>query len=300
MPPSFHNTCAIIVTYFPDAQFPDRLERVLAQFPLAIILDNASSGQAAKMLQDLAALPNVLLLENISNLGIAAALNQGMELALQQGFEWGLSLDQDTLVYPDMRETLSSIHRNSCAGDIIVGGNYWNANRQRNFIECDSEEKKYIERKTLITSGTLLSIALAKRIGGFREDYFIDSVDHEFCLRARAHGCTILMCCKPVMSQSIGAAKEKMGWMSTLSSFNHSPIRKYFIARNAVATAKHYFLQEPVWSLGQACRLLFDFISILLFEQNKKEKAQAFLVGLGHGVIGKMGTIEQAWPNGAR
>ena len=300
MLPSFHNTCAIIVTYFPDAQFPERLDKVLSQFPLAIIVDNASSDQAAEMLRNVAAMSNVLLLTNNSNLGIGSALNQGMELALQQGFEWVLTLDQDTLAYPDMRETLSNGYINNSSGDIIIGGNYWNANRHRNFITCSDEENKYIERKTLITSGTLLSVDLVKRIGGFREDYFIDSVDHEFCLRARANGCKILMCCKPVMRHSIGIAKVRNYRLSNLSSFNHSPVRKYFIARNAVATAKHYFFQEPMWAVRQVFRLAFDLISIVVFERNKGKKTHAFFVGLMHGMVGKMGAIDVAWPNGAR
>ena len=299
MSPSFHNTCAIIVAYCPDAHFPDRLEKVVAQFSLTIIVDNASSDPSAKMLRILSATPNVVLLTNTSNLGIAAALNQGLMLALERDFEWGLTLDQDTLVYPDLRDTLSTIYVNNDMGDIIAGGNYWNVHRRKNFISC-SPGKAAVERTTLITSGTLLSIALVKRIGGFREDYFIDSVDHEFCLRARAHGCRILMCCKPVMSQSIGVAKEQNGWISGLASFNHSPFRKYFIARNATATIKSYFFREPAWAVRQVCRLVFDFASILLLEHDKGKKVQAFLVGLAHGVIGKMGAIESAWPNGSR
>lgn len=34
----------------------------------------------------------------------------------------------------------------------------------------------------------LLRLEFAKAIGGFRDDYFIDSVDHEFCLRAAKRG----------------------------------------------------------------------------------------------------------------
>lgn len=300
--PTRHNTCAVIVTYHPDEGFPVRLEHVLAQFPLVIIVDNGSQSIAADMLHNQAMLPHVLLATNQANLGIAAALNQGVELAVQQGFEWIVTLDQDTLLCPDLLATLLDVYEKSGGGNVMVGSNYWDTHRKRDFIQCKNNtyQKCFLERKTLITSGTLLSLSLFMAIGLFREDYFIDSVDHEFCLRARAHGCRILISCRPVMSHSIGARVENAGRLRQFLSFNHSPARGYFIARNTIATAKSYFLQEPMWSIRQGCRLLFNFASILLLDSEKLKKTTAFMVGIAHGITGKMGSIEKAWPNGTR
>jgi len=146
----------------------------------------------------------------------------------------------------------------------------------------------------------LVPLSLFKAIGLFREDYFIDSVDHEFCLRARAHGCRILISCRPVMEHNIGAHVVNASRLRQFMSFNHSPARKYFIARNTIATVKLYFFQEPLWSMRQGWRLLSDFASILLFENEKLKKAEAFMVGAIHGIIGRTGRIEEAWPNGSR
>lgn len=298
--PTPQNTCAVIVTYQPDDGFPDRLGKVLTQFPLVIIVDNGSQSMAAGMLHKQATLPRIFLAENQTNLGIAAALNQGVELAMQHGFEWIVTLDQDTLLSSDLLATLLDVYTRSGGGNVMVGSNYQDAHRKRDFIQCKNNELGFRERKTLITSGTLLSLSLFKSIGPFREDYFIDSVDHEFCLRARAHGCRIFISCRSVMSHSIGAHVENAGRLRQFLSFNHSPARKYFIARNTIATVKSYFLQEPMWSMRQGWRLLSDFASILLFESEKLKKATAFMVGVAHGIIGKMGPIEKAWPNGSR
>lgn len=298
--PTPQNTCAVIVTYQPDDGFPGRLGKVLIQFPLVIIVDNGSHFVAADMLHKQAMLSHVRLATNQTNLGIAAALNQGAELAMQKGFEWIVTLDQDTLLSPDLLATLLDVYQQSGGGNVMVGSNYRDAHRKRDFIQCKNNEANFRERKTLITSGTLLSLSLFKAIGPFREDYFIDSVDHEFCLRARTHGCRILISCRPVMSHSIGAHVENAGRLRQFLSFNHSPVRKYFIARNTIATVKSYFLQEPMWCMRQVWRLLSDFASILLFESEKLKKATAFMVGVAHGFTGKMGPIEKAWPNGAR
>jgi len=145
-----------------------------------------------------------------------------------------------------------------------------------------------------------LPLSLARKLRGFKEELFIDSVDHEFCLRARAHGCKVLITCEALMEQSIGMSLGNKGWLSKFSSFNHSPKRKYFIARNTLSTARTYLFREPLWSLRQFWRLAFDFASIILFEQNKIEKSRAFLVGVLHGLTGRLGPIEIAWPNGIR
>lgn len=68
---------------------------------------------------------------------------------------------------------------------VLIGGNYWNTHAQRHFLHA-RRALLFRERKTLITSGMLIPLSLFGKIGMFREDYFIDSVDHEFCLRARA------------------------------------------------------------------------------------------------------------------
>jgi rhamnosyltransferase len=296
--PSLHNTCAVIVTYHPDEDFYARLERVRSQFPLVIIVDNGSASVA--MLRNRVRLPHVHLITNQANLGIAAALNQGVNLALQEGFEWVVTLDQDTMLAADMLATLLDVYQKSGGGNVLIGSNYWNAHKGCNFIQCGDTEAGFQERKTLITSGTLVPLSLFRTIGFFREDYFIDSVDHEFCLRARTHGCRILISCRPVMWHNIGEHVENAGLLRQFMSFNHPPARKYFIARNTIATVKLYFFQEPMWSMRQGWRLLSDLASILLFENEKVKKTTAFMVGVVHGMAGKMGPIEKAWPNGSR
>jgi len=284
-------TCAIIVAYNPDREFERRISTVTWQFPRVFIVDNASGAEAQSMLQTLALDPKVQLVLNPENLGIAQALNQGLAHALEDGFSWCVTLDQDTVVFDDMLEVLISVYFDCGHEKVLVGGNYLNVNKQKNFIDCGGGDKSFRERKTLITAGTLVPVREALQMGGFRGDYFIDSVDHEFCLRARDNGFRVVISCKPVMSQSIGSKMEVTSWLSRFASFNHSPIRKYYIARNTLVTARDYCLREPAWAARQAWRLVSDFASILLFESEKFTKAKSFLKGILHGLAGKMGRL---------
>lgn len=291
------NTCAIFVTFNPDADFSKHLSQVLSQFPFAIIVDNASQSSAVEMLRCLANNPRVILEVNPSNLGIARALNQGVEIALLKQFSWVVTFDQDTCIGDDFFETIFKIYEITRGTQVMIGGNYWNTSTQRDFVPNTASERLFRERKTLITSGTLMPLSLFDKIGMFREDYFIDSVDHEFSLRARASGYRMLITCRPLMKHSIGSSSSRISRSRLLLSFHHSAKRKYFIARNTVFTAKSYFLQEPAWCLRQAWRLLSDLASIVLLEENKQKKIVAFMVGISHGIKGKMGPIEETWPN---
>lgn len=289
--PTAANSCAIVVTYNPDAEFRQRILHVSSQFPRVFIVDNGSNDIARSMLKVIASDPGIKLVPNSTNLGIAEALNQGMQLGLENGFDWAVTLDQDTVVFPDLLETLLAVHARCGCEKVLIGGNYLNINKNRPFVDYADGDTEFIERKTLITAGTLVPLQASTRMGGFREDYFIDSVDHEFCLRARDHGFRILISRKPVMSQHIGTKMEVAAWWSKFASFNHSAIRKYYIARNTLVTARDYLFREPAWSLRQLWRLLSDFASIILFESNKYRKSSAFVSGLWDGARNKMGPL---------
>lgn len=293
MIPTEENSCAVVVTYFPDDDIISRLVRVQKQLPSIIIIDNASSENCLSVLRDFSASPTVILQENHENEGLGKALNQAAILARESGFLWMLTLDQDTVIHDDMFKTLSSIYESGACKLPLIGSNYWDVSRGKQFLACSlRSDEKVVDRRTVITSGTLVRLDMVEHIGGFREDYFIDSIDHEFSLRVRAFGNRVVMSCESLMSHSIGRSGSGG---RLLLAFDHPPIRKYYMARNTLVTLKSYFWREPVWSLRQLARLMAEFLSIVLFERDKKNKGTAFGRGITDGLRNKMGRCE--WPD---
>ncbi len=290
--PSATNTCAVVITYFPDDDISSRLLRIQQQLPSIIIIDNASSKHCLSILRNFSVSPKIELLENYNNEGIGKALNQAVSLARESGFLWMLTLDQDTLVHEDMFDTLVAVYRSSGCRSPLIGSNYWDVSREKQFLKCDSRtDKEFVERRTVITSGTLMRLDLFKCIGGFREDYFIDSIDHEYCLRVRANGFQVIMSCKKLMSHSIGRRGSRK---SRLLAFDHPPVRKYYMARNTLVTLKCYFRREPVWAVRQLTRLIVEFLSIVIIEGDKRNKGNAFGRGILDAIRNKMGRCEWA------
>lgn len=56
-----------------------------------------------------------------------------------------------------------------------------------NYTGLNAEEKSLspYEVKLAITSGSILNVTIAKQLGSFDENLFIDEVDSEFCYRAQ-------------------------------------------------------------------------------------------------------------------
>ena len=286
--PKSCDTCAILVTFNPDAGFPERLRRLLSQFPGVFVIDNASSIALDAMLRDAEGEGRIHLLRNRENLGIAKALNRGLEEASNAGFTWAVTFDQDTTIFENLLDALLEAAHVAGAGDVLVGANYFDMHRNRIARHVHGSGREPCPRKTLITSGMLLPIRFALRIGGFREDYFIDSVDHEFCLRAAANDARVLMTREPLMEHRIGQPGVGMRCTLALSS-NHPPMRKYYIARNTLLTVREYAWVHPAWALRQLSRLAAEMLSIACFESDRKPKIAAFTRGLRDGITNRGG-----------
>lgn len=286
--PSDTRVCAVVVSYFPDADFENRLKILLPQVDTLVIVDNTPEQSARPKLKSFTNDQDHLsMIEVKKNAGVAAALNLGLKHALEKGCTWLLTLDQDTHCYSDMVETLLEA-RNAChLKPAVVGGNYLDPRNSKLKIR-DPVPEKWLEQKTVITSGCLVDPAIANQIGGFREDYFIDQVDHEFCLRMRAHGHAVIITSKVIMEHSVGETEGP--WLPFLNTLpSHPAMRKYYITRNSLITIAQYWRTEPVWCLYRSCRLILGLALMAVMETDRARKIKAFFLGCADALRKDMG-----------
>ncbi|MFA6178529.1 MAG: glycosyltransferase family 2 protein [Candidatus Methylopumilus sp.] len=292
-----HDICAVIVTYHPDTQFQQRLAAITRQVGKVIIVDNGSSQRAITMLQEICQNSAVELILNEANFGIAKALNIGISHAKQQGYLWAILFDQDSTAHNDLAISLCHIYSVHPSPDQIalIGANYKNIlKNMQNKSTCQSESAdEWSEVKRVITSGSLLSLPIYDKIGRFRDDFFIDLVDIEYCMRARRMGYQVIKSSKFLMSHSIGFPSQHRLLGRIIWTTNHAPIRRYYYARNYVAIQREYgnyiFAWWAIKSLKKSIRLS---TIILLFEQNKLAKISAIAKGWWHGMSNQMGKYE--------
>jgi rhamnosyltransferase len=142
----------------------------------------------------------------------------------------------------------------------------------------------------VITSGSLIPLAAHAAVGPFREEFFIDHVDLEYCFRARAKGFRVIRTQKAIMLHAIGAyTQHKWLWMKRWTT-NHSADRRYYIARNGTVMLREYGNYPlGLWRLKSFRRCLRLCKRVAMYEDAKATKIAAVAQGWWDGLRGNMG-----------
>ncbi len=238
---------------------------------------------------------------NGTNYGIAKALNQGFYWALEQGYSQVVAFDQDSHPAPGMLQTMIDVF--SYYDDIqlaVVAPKIVDAKvnfqarylRQKNklLFERVSCDEGVLENVTyIITSGSLHDLTAYQRIGPFRDDFFVDYVDTEYCLRARKKGYKLVVACQAQLNHRQGERQERVLWGSDHYPTFHSPLRWYYISRNRIQMLKNYAIRFPHWLTYEIVASVYTFLRMLLFETKKIVKLRALVRGTLDGILGRMG-----------
>lgn len=278
---------ALIVTHFPDRGFEQRFSRVAGQVDVVIIVDNSASADVHCRLRALVS-PTIEVLENTCNEGIARALNQGIRWAAERNCSWVLTLDQDSEVDLDLVPSLFATYRR-CGRPEQVGLIHSNARSKWSGLpaaRCPGGDAGFIEATTVTTSGSLMPITAYHTVGPFREDFFIEGIDLEYCLRLRKAGFSVLLSCKPLMIHAAGRMEEHRLGRRIVLVANHAPWRYYYMTRNLLRIIRRYAAREPLWSLEALFNLSKTVVKVLLFEDRRFAKIVCMLVGAWDAVIG--------------
>lgn len=255
--------CAGVVTYNPDIiQLEANLESLIPQVSMIYIVDNGSEN-VADIRSYVEGKQNLRLICNSENVGIAKALNQLCKTAKQDGYEWILTMDQDSLPASDMVKCLSAYTVNPVYGIIAPRVEFRDGDKL--IIATKDGEKETVEVAACITSGSLTRIEAWENVGGFDEWFFIDHVDNEFCTHLRTKGYNILRVNKAILSQRAGEMRyTSLPLLGNILLPCYSEMRNYYICRNSVYYFRKYyhdidiFHQIGTFIYSQTLRFLFE------------------------------------------
>lgn len=250
------------------------------QFTEVIIVDNSSSEQT---LPD-SSLKNVSIIPMPDNLGLGGALNAGIREAQLRGYAYAVLFDQDSCPNPHFASSMEAFAQ-AAQNFSTIGGCYSNKMKRA----CNNE-KALFPKTIVITSGSLVHIAVWKQLGGFREDFFIDHVDHEYCLRSQKNGFEVLFAPSASFRHAIGFPEKHRLLGRQITCSNHAPFRYYYIFRNFILMARTLFFSHVTWFLSMGFVLLPKmFIKAMLFEPHKLKKINCVLHGIMDGMMNKSG-----------
>jgi rhamnosyltransferase len=259
---------AAVILYHPGLDFIDNLKSYLSRVSMVFIIDNTEEP-ASEFIQKLLQLSeSIHYVSNRSNLGIAAALNQAAKMAVENGIEWLLTMDQDSFFSPSEGNLFFEASEEIISADasIALAAPAIDAN------ECSDNhlKKEFVQVNAVITSGSIMRIDYWQKLGGFNESLFIDEVDHEFCYRAVLAGYNVIRFRCILMEHRMGR-KQLVGYFGRFfrrQRMIHSPLRVYYMVRNYLFVRSKYCTVLPEEFHTRDKELLVILKNNLLFSGN--------------------------------
>lgn len=282
---------AVVVVFYPDQVRLLELCSTIGRDAHVIIVDNTPNGACPLDLRV------ACWISMEGNKGIAAAQNAGIRAAISRGALSVAFFDQDSVPEPQLLPTLIAALGSPPQGvvapiciDARTGDEYppfrfnsWGWAKPIN-VKNSTEN---IAADLIISSGSVAAVDVFDKAGLMDEDFFIDYVDLEWCIRCRNAGVPITVVSSVTMSHSIGNAVVKYGSVTT---YVHSSVRAYYRLRNAFL-----LLRKPQVPLLYACHeiaaALVHHVLQLPPSTNRAEHLGLGLRALVDGVRGVRGKL---------
>lgn len=280
-----HHLAAVFVSYHCTAALLRNVTEMLKQVAFVVVVDNGSPPASEGTLAAIEHLPGASVIRMHENAGIAKALNVGMQAVSDAGYEWALTMDQDSepgegmaaALLADLAEARQNVGiiapmMIDAADDSIIQG--WVATAELGTLARPID--------VCMTSGALTSTQVWARVGGFNEPYFIDYVDHEFCLRCHDVGAAVLQSLRASIRHNLGKREPHRLGQRTFFATHHSAWRRYFITRNRLHLWSAFWRRHRPYVLKDMRALLTETFKIVAVEDHKLAKIRAMARGAVH------------------
>lgn len=185
--------CACVIAYYPDEQLLRKNVACYRDFAEKVFIWQNTPMAERHVLTDWG--DNVEWIGGEGNVGISRALNEVLRLCREAGYDYLLTMDQDSC-FEDFPLYLREVESRLPAEDVLAFGP---VTPGEHAAAGSFEEKDYI-----ITSGSMVSVERALAIGGYREEFLVDGIDIDFCFKAKAAGLKVLMVGDAFLRQRFG------------------------------------------------------------------------------------------------
>lgn len=286
----------VVVFYRPDEGCVARANRLASIGPCVVVDNSEQTRDAASLGVD----PRIHYIANGANLGIAKAINQGVDALIARGCTMAILFDQDSEPSAEllralprtMQEVLALGTKVALIGpayeDARLGGiapfvRFGRLRLQR----VKPVGSTPVDVDFLITSGSCLNLGAWSSIGPMDDALFIDFVDLEWCIRAKAKGYAVMGAPALRLAHSLGDEPVQVFGRRYPG---HSPVRHYYLFRNAVALIGRTYVPWS-WKSSELVKMPFRLVIYLLFMRPRLKHLRLSVLGIWHGLIGRSGAL---------
>lgn len=278
-----------VILYHPDLETLERIASFRASLGRLYVVDNSPAPPDPALKTALDRDQGIEYLPRFENIGMAAALNLCAQKALDNGFDFLLTMDQDSRAAPGMVEAMLDSLDQFPAGTVGMLS-------PRHVTKASGNEPpatRFEEVLFTMTSGCLLDLKVFRQTGPFLEDLFIDYVDIEYCLRLTAKGFKVVRANEAVLHHGLGRITLHRGFLGRRAyTTNHAPERLYSITRNMLLVWKLYGRAFPVARKNDWIYYRRRLLKILLYEDQPIRKLCLAARGALDYWRGKFGKFE--------
>ncbi|KYJ99903.1 glycosyltransferase family 2 protein [Microbacterium sp. CH1] len=283
---------AVVTAFRAPDDLVERIASLNAQVDKVIVVDDGSHSLGRLGLRD----PDVVTIELEENVGIAAALNVGLDKARELGATHVLTMDQDSSLPGEyVREALQHLHRLQARGFRVAAVS---PARFGEFLVSTTPGTPH--PRDPIQSGQVVPMAVFDEVGGFDERLFIDGVDTEFTLRARGAGYEFWVLPGADMDHSLGEKIPVMVFGRHLTLFGkkrnhyyHAPFRTYYAVRNGLVLWRLHRRGNLGWLTRRTLALFWVTALGIVLSSDRDAQFIATVHGLGDGMRMRLGRIPE-------
>ncbi|PRY20285.1 rhamnosyltransferase [Spirosoma oryzae] len=275
----------VVVLYNSSYSVYSNIASYVCQVEKLYVVDN--STQPNYELIELLSRENKVIYHSFNgNKGIATALNWAANRAISDGFMVLLTMDDDTRTPHGMvHEMVNFWNQYPRQIGILSGHHHTRPLEDFKLDKVSSKELPYT-----LTSGNLLSLEAFQLVGLFRDDFFIDHVDHEYGLRLNRAGFSVVEMKNICLEHRLGYTQQITVGKHVLFTYgSHSPTRLYYFARNGVYMVRRDFKENPRFAYTVIKELTKRWIKALFLQKNRFERIGMLMKGINHGWNGKLG-----------
>lgn len=273
----------MVTLYNPSDEDLDNIKTYIDDIDKLYIIDNTEGhDNKDRIIED----EKIEYIFNNENIGVASALNFAAKKALKDGYKWLLTNDQDTTFRPGVVNGLKKEIVNVDKNVGIVTP--WHNTK----LKDKKPKTKYDDPHDVMTSGNIINLDIWKKIGGFKDWFFIDGIDIEYCMNLHKNGYRILRVNDLEIDHNLGDLFYKTFRGRLYLCTNHSAIRRYYIMRNYHYIFDMYKDIEPDYCISLVAAQKHNMKGVMLFERDKFNKIRMYLKGYSDyekGIKGKYG-----------
>lgn len=268
-----NNFAACVILYNPKKEDIANISTYINKVKKVYVFDNTEGKNNESLFQNF---ENISYFWDNENKGLSVRLNEACKKAIEDGFEYLLTMDQDSSFLEENIELyFNEVLNFKEKENVAVYGLEYTAN------DINNTTLAYNEVDHLITSASIINLKLYNDIGGFDENLFIDGVDIDFCYSALSKGFKNIKFGRIFFNHSLGI-RTKRGSVFTLYLFKkyvsvHSPLRIYYMQRNMLYIKNKYekilpeiihkFVKNQKHHISKNLKYSNDFFTVLKYKR---------------------------------